>query len=266
MLGAVALLTASCVGASGEPSSPGAVPTPGDAENRAELAEVLPQALEDAESASWRLQSFDSSGLMTVNQGRLSCGGDGSGTYVVEGDATRSTPEQKFVPGREFDNQDLVPAQTQAAGSVATDDGLHADGGFWPVDDSEIPTEYAEDVAAARGANCSHITATIATSGDLRLVGAIEIEGAPVAHWKGTAYIDELQENATGYARQDYAALTAMDLGEAAVDVELWVDADNRPVAYYQNLPPDRTGLQPRWFALSLLDWNEGAPVAVPGD
>ncbi|GAA4934358.1 hypothetical protein GCM10023224_13620 [Streptomonospora halophila] len=267
-LGAVVLLTTACVGASGGPSSPEAVPTPGDAENRAELAEVLPEALEGGASASWRLLSFDSSGLMTVNRGRLSCDGDGSGTYLVEGGATRSTPEQEFVPGREFDEQDLAPAQTQTAGSVATDEGLHAEGGggFWPVDESVVPTEYAEDVAAARGANCSHITATVATSSDLRLIDAIEVDGAPVAHWKGTAYIDELQENASGYARQDYAELTAMNLGEAAVDVELWVDAGNRPVAYYQSLPPDRTGLQPRWFALSLSNWNNGTSVTVPGD
>ncbi|WP_131097574.1 hypothetical protein [Streptomonospora litoralis] len=266
---AVLLLTpllASCVGSPGASADPDSVPTPGDARSRAELAEVLPEALDTAESASWQLLSFDSSGLVTVNTGRLSCDGDGSGAYAVDGGATQSMPEGAFVPGRDYDDGELSPAQTQTAGSIATDDGLHANSGgdFWPLDSTDVPTDYSEDLAAARGANCSHITATVADGSDLRLEGAVEIDGEPVSHWKGTAYIDDLHENAVGYARREYATLTAMNLGEAAVDVELWVDDENRPVAYFQHLPPDRTGLQPRWFALSLRDWNDVTPVTAP--
>lgn len=263
-----ALLATSCVGSPAEQAGPTAVPTPGDAHDRAELAEVLPAALDTADAASWQLLSFDSSGVVTVNTGRLSCGGNGSGTYAIEGDATRSTPADDFVPGREFDEKDLAPAQVQTSGSVATDKGLHAnDGGdSWTLDGAEVPTAYTEDIAAARGANCSHITATLAASSDLRLVDAIEVNGAPVSHWQGTAYVDDLHENTVGYAQQEYAQLSALNLGEAAVDVELWVDGKNRPVAYYQYLPPDRTGLQARWFALSLRDWNNVTPVTAPAD
>ncbi|WP_461002032.1 hypothetical protein [Streptomonospora sediminis] len=262
------LAATSCVGSPAEPAGPAAVPTPGDARDRAELAEVLPAALDAADSAAWQLLSFDSSGLVTINTGRLSCGGDGSGAYAIEGDATRSTPADDFVPGREFDAKELVPAQVKAAGSVATDEGLHANGGdgSWTLDAAEVPTAYTEDLAAARGANCSHITATLAASSDLRLVDAIEVNGAPVSHWQGTAYVNDLHENTVGYAQQEYAKLIALNLGEAAVDVELWVDGKNRPVAYYQYLPPDRTGLQARWFALSLRNWNNVTPVTAPAD
>ncbi|NYI95599.1 hypothetical protein HNR12_001876 [Streptomonospora nanhaiensis] len=266
----VAVLS-SCVGASGGPEPQGtAVPTPGDASDRTELAEAVTAALDAEDSAAWRLQSFDSSGMATLNSGRLSCSGDGSGVYRVDGDATRYVLEPDFVPGRDYEGDETSAADVQASGSVATDDGLHsASGGdFWPLGDdyraADIPSDYLPDLTAARGANCSHITAALAVSTDLRLVDAVEVDGTPTAHWSGTAYIDDLREHAVGFARSEYTALVDMGLGEAAVDVELWVDDANRPLVYYQHLPPDRTGLQNRWFALTLTDWSTDETVTAP--
>ncbi|MDA2807279.1 hypothetical protein [Nocardiopsis suaedae] len=224
---------------------------------------MVAKALDSSTSAHWQLDSYEGGDMVAVDTGRLSCSADGSGVYSIDGGESKLSATSEFSPGGSA--EETMPADIQAAGGTATDEELFSAEGdeSWEIDSGETPTDYRIDETIARQVNCSHITAALAEA-ELEYDGTGEAAGVPADRWRGEATVSTLAEHAKGFAAQDYGQLTDMDLGKARLEIELWIDAENRPVVYYQHLSPQQSGLQDRWFAMTLTEWDEAEEVTAP--
>ncbi|MBB6170653.1 hypothetical protein HNR23_000713 [Nocardiopsis mwathae] len=223
----------------------------------------MTEALDSSTSAEWQLDSYEGGDMVAVDTGRLSCNGQGSGVYAINGGESQLTTDSDFT--RQAEHSETMPADIQAAGGIATDDDLYSPDGdqSWAIGTDDPPTEYMIDATISRQVNCSHITSALSTA-DLKYVDSHEAAGVPADRWRGEATVSALKEHSVGFATQDYSQLTDMGLGEAVLEVELWVDAEGLPVVYYQHLSPQQSGLQDRWFAITLTSWNEADKVESP--